>query len=297
VAGLAANPVGAAAPDQQGWWTTLNQGSAPELGKPISAPTPPDVPAKGLLVEGPSTSTSPVAYAGLVYYLPLGATASTLTLTIAAKSATTPNATLELCPLVNPVLNPEQGGPIADAPPYDCSHSVKAAPNSAGSAYEFKISPFVANGSLAVAILPTSPTDRVVFDQPDANSLDSPTSPAGSSEQSPSLGVTSTAADGGAPIPASIPLLSLGATAFGLTPEPALSGAPATSGGAAPAAPVPAAAAPRSSSALPTLGVLSDDRANPLTVALVLAGFSGGAALWFLTGRRRPDEPHVAVGD
>jgi hypothetical protein len=43
--------------------------------------------------------------------------------------------------------------------------------------------------------------------------------------------------------------------------------------------------------------VLSDDRANPLTVALVLAGFSGGAALWFLTGRRRPDEPHVAVGD
>ncbi len=301
VAGLGTNPVGASAPDQQGWWTTLNQGSAPEVGLPVSAPTPPDVPAQGLLVEGPSNSegpsSNPVAYAGLVYYLPAGASASTLTLTVATNSATTPMATLELCPLVNPVLNPEQEGPSADAPPFDCTHNVTAAPNAAGSTYQFEVSQLVTAGSLAVAILPTQPSDRVVFDQPDANSL-AVQSPAASSEpqtQSPSPGPTPiTALE--APIPEALP--TFGITQFGATLSPTYSGVPAPSTPPAPPAPsAPAEASPRSYSAIPVLGVFNGDNASPLVVALVLAGLSGGAALWFITGRRRADEGEVAVID
>ncbi len=298
VAGVGANPAGATVPDQQGWWTTLNQGSAPEVGTPMSAPTPPDVPAKGLLVEGPSGAagpfSAPVAYAGLVYYLPVGATAGTLTLTVAANSATTPKATLQLCPLVNPVLNPEHGGPSSDAPPYDCTHNVSAAPNAAGSAYAFAVSQLVTDGSLAVAILPTSPTDRVVFDQPDADSLALQSPPASSLPltQSPSPGPTPISATG-IPIPEALP--TFGISQFGITPSPAPAAAPP-----APAPPTPsttAAASPRTYSAIPAFGVFNGDDASPLTVALVLAGLSGGAALWFITGRRRPDEGGVALTD
>ena len=299
-AGLGTKPAGAMAPDQQGWWTTLNQGSAPEVGVPVSAPTPPDVPAQGLLVEGPSNSqgpsSAPVAYAGLVYYLPVNASASTLTLTVATNSASTPMATLELCPLVNPVLNPEQEGPSSDAPPFDCTHNVSAAPNAAGSTYKFQVSQLVTDGSLAVAILPTSPTDRVVFDQPDANSL-AVQSPAASSvpqTQIPSSVPTPISALG-APIPEALP--TFGITQFGATLSPA-TGVPAPSASPAPpASSAPAKASPRSYSAIPVLGVFNGGSASPLAVALVLAGLSGGAALWFITGRRRADEGEVAVID
>ena len=306
VTGLGASPAGAAAPNQQGWWTTTNQGPVPEVGQSAPSPNPPDVPAKGLLVQGPTQATpasapvspasSPVAYAGLVYYLPFGATASTLTLTVAANSATTPMATLELCPLVNPVLNPEEGGPIADAPPYDCTHNVSTGPNTAGTTtYQFKVSDLVTDGSLAVAILPASPTERVVLDQPDTNSLAEQAAPASSVPPLPSssAGVTPTSA-GGTPIPQALP--SFGISPFGPSPIPfsaPAAGAPAPAASSAPAGSAPAQASPRPLSSIPTFGVLND-AASPLTVALVLAGLSGGAALWFLAGRRRPDEGAVA---
>jgi hypothetical protein len=312
-----AHPAGAAAPDQQGWWTTANQGSIPEVGQPAPAPSPPDVPAKGLLVEGPSgsavggatsstpvggTSSAPLAYAGLVYYLPIGATASTLTLSVTKNSASTPMATLELCPLVNPVLNPEEGGPSTDAPPYDCTHNVSAGPNTGGTAYQFQVSNLVADGSLGVAILPTSPTDRVVLDQPDANSLTEQAAPAGSVPQVPTFSSGTTPISSlGTPVPGALPT-------FGISPYAAPSGsAPAVGGTAAPAAPAPAAPAPatpsRSTSAIPVLGSLAGDTASPLTVALVMAGLMGGAALWFMAGRRRAGEgegaelAEVTVGD
>jgi len=304
VAGLGTSPAGAAAPDQQGWWTTLNQGNVPEVGKPAPAPTPPDVPAKGLLVQGstpsspasaptaaaPAPTTSPpVAYAGLVYYLPIGATASTLTLTVAANSATTPMAKLELCPLVNPVLNPEQGGPSGDAPPYDCTHNVTAAPNTAGSAYQFGVSSLVTDGSLAVAILPTGPTDRVVLDQPDANSLAEQAAPAGAVPQAQSSPTANTPISAlGTPPPEALPTFGISPFAPAPSPLPATGGAPAPA--PTPANPAPAAASPRSSSAIPVLGTLAGDTASPLTVALVLVGLMGGAALWFMAGRRRSDE-------
>jgi hypothetical protein len=270
-------------------------GKPPELGKPIAAPTPTDVPAKGLLVEGPPSK--PVAYAGLVYNLPVGATASTLTLTVAANSVTTPKATLELCPLVNSVLNPAQGGPSTDAPPYSCTHSVSAAPNAAGSAYKFDVSQLVTNGSLAVAILPTTPTDRVVFDQPDGDSLAVQAPPASSVPQTQSLSSGAMPISAlGTPLPDAVP--TFGITEFGATPSTSPAGAPVPSAAPAPpASSAPAEASPRSYSAIPALGLFNGDSASPLTVALVLAGLSGGAALWFITGRRRPDEGEGALTD
>jgi hypothetical protein len=282
-------PAGAMAPDQQGWWTSLDAGSVPEVGS-LPSPTPPDVPAQGLLVEGPSSS--PVAYAALVYYLPVGSTASTLTLTIAANSASTPGTTLELCPLVNPVLNPEQGGPTSDAPAYDCTKNLSAGPDSAGSGYQFQVSSFVSDGSLAVVILPTGLTDRVVFDQPDANSLAVQSPPAGapSQTQSPSPGVTPNPTSG-TPIPEATAIPTLGISDFGATPNPAPgAGAPASTGSAPPATAAPAQASPESYAAVPALRTLEGDNASPLMVALVVAGLSGGGALWLITGRRRPGE-------
>ncbi len=290
MAGRGAKPAGAMAPDQQGWWTSLNAGSEPEVGT-LPSPTPPDVPAQGLLVEGPSSS--PVAYAALVYYLPGGATASTLTLTIAANSASTPKTTLELCPLVNPVLNPEQGGPTSDAPPYDCTKNVSAGPDSAGSGYQLQVSSLVSDGSLAVAILPTGLTDRVVFDQPDANSLtvQAPpaSSPAPTQSSSPGVGVTPTPASG-TPIPEATAIPTLGISDFGATPTPSLGGGAPASTGSAPSATAPAQASPRSYAAIPVFRTLAADNASPLTVALVIAALSGGGALWLITGRRRPGE-------
>jgi hypothetical protein len=289
VAVRGAKPAGAMAPDQQGWWTSLNAGSVPEVGS-LPSPTPPDVPAQGLLVEGPSGS--PVAYAALVYYLPVGATASTLTLTVAANSASTPKSTLELCPLVNPVLNPEQGGPTSDAPGYDCAKNVSAGPDSEGSGYQFQVSSFVSDGSLAVAILPTGLTDRVVFDQPDANSLavQSPPASAPSPTQSPSSGVTPNPT-AGTPIPGATALPTLGISDFGATPNPAPgAGAAASTGSAPPAAAAPAQASPRPYAAIPVFRTLEGDNASPLMVALVVAGLSVGGALWLISGRRRAGE-------
>jgi hypothetical protein len=42
------------------------------------------------------------------------------------------------------------------------------------------------------------------------------------------------------------------------------------------------------------LGSLAGDNASPLTVALVMVGLMGGAALWFMAGRRRSDEAELA---
>jgi hypothetical protein len=286
VAWVGATPAGAtAAPVQQGWWTALNPGPLPELGQPVPAPTPPDVPAQGLLVQG-GTSGSPVAYAGLVYDLPIGATASTLTLTIAPNSVTTPDATLELCPLVNPVLNPEQGGPSSDAPAYSCTNSVSAVPNSQGSAYQFNVSGLVTEGTLAVAILPVSATDRVVFSQPGDASLDVQLGAAGQSTQAPILS-SGVAPNPGFATPQYVP-----------TPLSAAAGEPPAPGSNAPTttapAPTEAQSSPRATNPIPVFA-LSSDNASPLAVALVVAGLSGGAVLWFSTGRRRPGEDEVPL--
>lgn len=160
-------------PSSEGWWTSANPGSVGGVG----APAPPsDVPSNGLLIEGGPTTSSGAgdsgasAYAALSYDLPDGATVGKLTLTVAPNSATTPSATLELCPLTTQSFQAEDGGPMSDAPSYSCARNTTA-PQTSGS-YQFDVSTIVSSGGFAVAILPTSPSDRVVLSQPDSKSLE-----------------------------------------------------------------------------------------------------------------------------
>jgi hypothetical protein len=178
----------AEAPDQQGWWTQTNPGLGSQTGLAVPAPpAPADVPSNGLLIEGGSSPASPIAYAALVYQVPAAASASSLTLTVATGSVSTPASTLRICPLVNPNPNAEQGGPMGDAPAFDCSHSATAGASANGTSYHFQVAPLVTGGNLAVAILAAATTDRVVFDRPDSNSLTvtanpTPTNPAESTD-------------------------------------------------------------------------------------------------------------------
>lgn len=277
------SPAGADAPEQQGWWTELNPGVA-GLAPPV--PVPPDVPSNGLLVEGGPSSSSPVAFAALVYDLSPGSSVSTLTLQVASSSASTPDTTLELCSLDNPTINAEEGGPMSDAPSYDCSHKVTSASGSSGTSYQFDVSSLVSNATLAVAILPTAPTDRVVFNAPDTNSL-----------AVPSPGDSGAASTGGA---GSFSAGSLGTPSFsggsGFSGSPgsgvsvpAIAGSVPSSGPASTASSTPAPSGSQNFQAFPAFGTVPQ-QAAPFAVALVLIGLLGGAALWIYAGRRRPDE-------
>lgn len=180
------------APSSQGWWTSANPGNVGGLGAPAAPPAPPDVPSNGLLVEGGPMSSAgagdagAAALAALTYVLPDGATAGKLTLTVAPNSATTPSSTVELCPLTSQNFQPEEGGPMSDAPSYNCARNVTAA--AASGSYQFDVSSLLSSASPGVAILPTSPADRVVLSQPDAQSLQ---------VQSPADAAVATPADSG----------------------------------------------------------------------------------------------------
>lgn len=129
----------------------------------------PDVPDDGLLVEG--AAASPASFAALVYDVSSDATVGKLKLVVAPSSATVPNVTLQLCPLVGPAIQPAQGGAMGDAPEFDCATNVTAQRGSDGSTYEFDVASLLGNGVLAVAIVGTTPADRVVLSAPDGNSL------------------------------------------------------------------------------------------------------------------------------
>src|SRR5437660_854289 len=83
-----------------------------------SPPAPPDVPGNDLLIQG-GGGGAPPAFAAVLYELGPGSTVTNLTLTIAPNSAMTPSTTLQICPLLQPINHPEQGGPMSDAPPYN----------------------------------------------------------------------------------------------------------------------------------------------------------------------------------
>src|SRR5437016_1326796 len=74
---------------------------------------------------------------------------------------------------------------MSDAPKYSCDTKATASPSGDGTSYTFDVSAFAAHGTLGVAILPTQPTDRVVFDPPTTSSLTSTQAPATSTESTP----------------------------------------------------------------------------------------------------------------
>jgi hypothetical protein len=297
-----AAPAHAEVPAQQGWWTQGNPGLASQTGLPVPAsPAPTDVPSNGLLIEGGSSAASPIAYAALAYQLPATATVGVLTLTVAPQSATVPNSTLRICPLTNPAFNAERGGPMTDAPAYDCTHSSTAHASASGSSFQFNVSTLASNGILAVALLPTAPTDRVVFNQAGADSLTV-------------AEVTTATTTGGfgpgnavatAPIPPSPPNLSP-STAVG---APSTTGASASPAGAVgqPATQTPSLANPpttptrpttpitqnlnQTQSALPIAVSHGTGGGNLTSVILALAGLAVAATLWASAGRTtRPSD-------
>src|SRR5207248_3179018 len=134
----------------------------------LAAPPPPDVPSGGLLVQGGSGSPDAgnTAFAALVYDVGLDSTVGRLSLTQASPSASTPGATLVVCPLLTASINPADGGPMTDAPKYDCKSKVTgkaqgAAPNPV--TYQFDVASLVSNGTLAIAILPNDASTRVAL--------------------------------------------------------------------------------------------------------------------------------------
>jgi hypothetical protein len=280
-----ASSAGAEAPDQQGWWTQTNPGLGSQTGLEVPAtPVPADVPSNGLLLEGGSSPDSPIAYAALVYQLPVGANATSLTLIVATGSASTPASTLQICALVTPYLNTEQGGPMGDAPAYDCSHSATAGPSADGTSYRFQVAPLVTDGNLAIAILPTAMTDRVVLDQPDSNSLTvtakpTPTNPAESAPDTVT-GVGSTTE--GATSPAGANLSSADATSVpsDTSQSPSLADT-------ANATTQPAVVAPTGG---PFTAITSNGAGSRSVIPSILALIASAAAavLWAAAGRTRP---------
>ena len=280
---VSAAPAAAATPTGTGWWTSVNPGSV--LGSP-TPPPPPDVPAHGLLVEGGPDSSSPTALAAVVYQLPANAVADRLTLTVAENSATTPAATLQLCPLSNAAIIVEYGGPMSDAPTYKCTSKVTAAPSSDGKQYNFKVASIASDDALAVAILPTSPTDRVVLAAPGQKSLTVTQTQASSgtgSQPTTGTGTNTGSASGndpGAPAtnpqspvvdtPPNLPAIGSGGTQPATVPTPQV----------APAQPSSTSSGFQASSFAP-----STSRAKPLAVVLLIAVAAIGAMVWEAAGR------------
>jgi hypothetical protein len=264
--GLGLPAVRADAPVDSGWWTQANPGAP----APVPAVAPPDVPADGLLVQG--GATDPVAFAGLIYEPEVGATAKQLVLKVVSPSGTTPNAVLKLCPLTTASLNAEQGGPIADAPAYDCTRSVTASPDADGGGYTFTLRAIASSGPFGVALLPTSPTDRVVLAKAGADSL-----------------VTTPAPFSPAPFPSE--------PAFTAAPQvpvaqaPALGAAelPAVTPSLAPQAPTvaePPTDSQVQASVVPTVDVAATSHDHHAAVGgALLAALAAGCGLWAFAGR------------
>jgi hypothetical protein len=281
VLGYGAPGANAAAPDDAGWWTSLNPGST--LGSP-TPPPPPDVPDHGLLVEG--GPDSPTALAAVVYQLPKGATAGELTLTIAPNSATTPASQLEICPLADAAVIAEYGGPMSDAPTYRCTKKVTGSPSDDGKQYQFDVASLAADGALAVAILPTTETDRVVLAAPDKNSLTIiPALPADESTGAPSSSGTGVAA--------TPPSDNTGSSTGGSGPSAPNANVPSlpestqttqTGNDPAPQVATPQPSAP-SPGFQPSAFAPSTSRTRPIAVILVIATVLIGGVLWEAAGR------------
>jgi hypothetical protein len=266
----------AAAPDLQGWWTA----GVPIADSPV--PAPPDVPADGLLVQGSADAASPTAYAALVFQLGTSTVVrGQLTLAVAAGSTSVPGSQLQLCPLTTTLFSPEQGGAAADAPPYSCATHMTGTASPDGHSYAFAAAGLVVDGVLAVAVVPTAPTDRVVFAHPGADALPAvvaaPTGSPGATEPSSPVSTPSTDAAPGA---GGIALPPDGGSVTA-TPGPAPRVAPQPSAGAAPATLAPASGQAFSA----TDGSGAGTGPRPLAVAALAAGLLLAAAAWGLGQR------------
>ena len=152
------SPALAAPAVESGWWTV-----APVVAAP-------DATADALLVQGGPASDGTAAYAAVAFALGPRESPTSLRLSVREGSASTPNSTLMVCPLVES-FRPNQGGPMEEAPDFDCAIRSIAAPSTDGTTYAFDLTALGRPTRVALAILPTAPTDRVVLGRPNQDSL------------------------------------------------------------------------------------------------------------------------------
>lgn len=290
LAGAFASSTGGAAqaeaPVAQGWWTVANQNdSLPVTPPDLPVSTAPDVPTGGLLVQGGATEDAPSAYAALVYDLDEGLAPGKLVLPVAPASASTPQATLRLCRLADSSLSPQQGGSMAGAPKYDCAGAVTAGPSSDGTSYTFDAGKLADGSTLAVAILPSMATDRVVLDRPGSSSLTTTTTAASGSAAPPAFedSAPAPAADAGGGVAEPPPLQSGGTAEVPALPAADVPGPAVASPAAAPAAQQPVALAPASSTS-------STDGHHTRTGLLLAAALAVAATLWATAGNAPAEE-------
>jgi hypothetical protein len=264
------SPSYADAPTAQAWWNAANMG----LAQP---PDPPDVPPDGLLLQG--GLSGPSAYAALLFTLPPDATGASLSLDVA--STATQATAVQACP-AKLGWKPVQGGPLADAPAYDCARSVAAVLSADGKQLQFRDVTGLAagDGTLSIALIPGN-SDRVALAKPSSTALT--VQQAGTTSVAPPPPVAPPAVDSA---PAAAPPMTGVAPLAPAAPAPAQVApavAPPAQNAVAPAQqPVPAAAKSRAT----TTGVRLVLAAEALLtlISFGLLGVGPARALVRLTG-------------
>lgn len=272
-------PCHAATVEAAGWWTATPLALAP------------DAPGDALVVEG--GVTEPRSYAAVRYALAPSERTVSLTLSLAPGSASTPNSTLRLCPL-SELFRPVRGGPIADAPDFDCATSVEVAPAGDGRSYTFDVAGLVVGDELAVAVLPTAATDRVVLadlaDDALVTASSTPTPrPAAPSGATSSVDATTVPAEAA---PASAPPVTPRPNGGGTVPSAARDAPAASTVPSAPAASAAPAAAVPSAATVDAAPASSREGTTWFPPALFVGLAAVVAALW---AGRRPDDGDIGA--
>lgn len=184
-----AAPAAARAPDRAGWWTATNPGMGDEedegggeaqdedgLAPPGSGSgglgevTHGDVPEGGFEVAG--SAEQPSSVAALAYEIAPGAQVGALTLEIAQEAANAPGSEVHACALVEDAFEEAEGGPLREAPEWDCSDPALGEVDEDGAQITFEVGELAEDEGLAVAILPADGGSRLVFERPGTSSLE-----------------------------------------------------------------------------------------------------------------------------
>jgi hypothetical protein len=239
------------------------------------------VPEDGLLVQGGPVqggpADAPTAFAALVYEVPDGETPGDLVLSVAPE-ATVTEASLRLCPLADASFTPAQGGPASEAPAYDCSTPIPGTRAADGTSYAFAVAGMERDGRLAVAVLPTSPADRVVFERPTEESLQRTTT------KFPAAGGFGSASDAFAAPPAT-------QEPFAALPLPPTAGvllSPPAADAAALRDPGPVGTQTAASDFADLTGPGLSAEVQPITAVGLVVALALGAVVWFFLGREVP---------
>lgn len=188
-----------------GWWTLLSSGDL----LPVPLVTP-DLPAGGLFLQGGLTLDQPIAVAAMVLPAPAGVATRTLVLSATPSLLNTPGSAVLACPLLDTEFATARGGPIAQAPKYDCTSAVPVLAGADGRSFTFDSRPLLRDGVVAAALVPGSALTRVAFEAPGPRSLRARRAPPvddGPATTAPS--VTPEGAPAGPPAPPVRPALAL----------------------------------------------------------------------------------------